>query len=294
MEEKLTIIEEEHPTKPTYSYTPPVNKLLSYTNIKGEDPLPEISYTEQFGIGPEHIPELIRMATDDYLSGDDSNEFEFAAPLHAVCALAELHAEAAIEPLLTTYDKASQNDNEWMLETLLDVYTTIGPAALPALEQFLADPSHEDSAKNYVTEIIDNIAKKYPESRKECIAIAMRRLADFEKNDPELNSFLIADLIHMKALEAVPLIEEAYANDCVDEAWCGDWNDVQYALGLKERPPRKERPNIFPSLSKSPPARSVPSISTTPIHKSTKKSPPSKKAKLKMAKDSKKANRRKK
>jgi hypothetical protein len=32
--------------------------------------------------------------------------FEFAATLHAVSALAELRAEAAIEPLLTIYDKA--------------------------------------------------------------------------------------------------------------------------------------------------------------------------------------------
>ena len=183
------ISEEAPPKTCTHSYTPPLDKLLTYTNIKGDNPLPGISYVETFGIGKDDIPELIRMATDEYLSGDDSNEFEFAAPLHAVRALAELHAEDAIEPLLTLYDKASREDNEWMLETLIDVYTTIGPVALPALEHFLADPSHDDSAKNYVTEIIDKIAKKYPEARTECIAVAMRRLADFEVNDPELNSF---------------------------------------------------------------------------------------------------------
>ena len=62
----------------------------------------------------------------------------------------------------------------------------------------------------------------------------------------------------MKALEAVPLIEEAYANDCVDEAWCGDWTEVQYSLGLKERPPRKERRSIFPTLSTLTPTLSTP------------------------------------
>jgi len=287
--------EDAHPI--TDSYAPPLDRLLIYTNIKGDDPLPNISYVETFGLGPEHVPDLIRMATDDYLNGEDSNEFEFAAPLHAVRALAELHAEAAIETLLSLYDKASQSENEWMLETLIDVYTTIGPVALPALEQFLADPSHDDSAKNCVTEIIDHIAKKYPETRTECIGVVTRRLADFEMNDPELNSFLIADLIHMKALEAAPLIEEAYANDCVDEAWCGDWNDVQYSLGLKERPPRQERSGIFPLLSTPTPTPvlatpSNPDLSV--VHKSNKKSPSSKKAKSKMAKASKKANRRKK
>src|SRR6266852_3786724 len=55
------IEEEEHPKTPTYSYTPPVDKLLTYTT---EDLFSEINYAEKFGIGPEHIPELIRMATD--------------------------------------------------------------------------------------------------------------------------------------------------------------------------------------------------------------------------------------
>jgi hypothetical protein len=302
------IAEKAPPTTRTHSYTPPLDKLISYTNIKGDDPLPEISYVETFCIGKDDIPELIRMATDEYLNGDDSNEFEFAAPLHAVRALAELHAEDAIEPLLTLYDKASQNDNEWMLETLVDVFTTIGPATLPSLEQFLADPLHDDSAKNYVTEILEQIADKYPETRTECIAIATRRLADFEVNDPGLNAFLIADLTHMKAVEAAPLIQEAFANDCVEEFWCGDWDEVQYDLGMKERPPRNERRSIFPTLSTSTPtlstptpARSTPtptpskpSIPHTPVPKSTKKSPPSKKAKakVKMTKASKRANRK--
>jgi hypothetical protein len=289
--------EEAPPQTPPYSYMPPVDKLLTFTDIKEANPLPKISYAEKFGIGPEHIPELIRMATDDYLAGDDSNNFEFAAPLHAVSALAELHAEAAIEPLLTLYDKASQNGNEWMLETLVHVFTTIGPVALPSIEQFLADSSHEDFAQNYVTEIIARIAKKYPEARTECMAVVMRRLADFKVNNPELNASLVAELIDMEAVEAAPLIEEAYANDCVDESWCGDWEEVQYELGLKERPARQERSSIFPIIST--PAPSTPARSTTPIpntlvHKSTKKSPASKKAKIKMTKASKKANRRKK
>jgi hypothetical protein len=308
--EAQALSEEEHPTMPTHPYMPPLDKLLTYTNIKGDDPLPEISYVETFGIGKDDIPELIRMATDDYLNSEDANEFEFAAPLHAVRALAELHAEDAIEPLLTLYDKASQNDNEWMLETLVDVFTAIGPATLPSLEQFLADPLHDDSAKNYITEILEQIAEKYPETRTECIAIATRCLADFEVNDPGLNAFLIADLMSMKAVEAAPLIQEAFANDCVEEFWCGDWDEVQYELGLKERPPRKERSSIFPTLptwtptlSTSTPAQftptptpSMPSIPNTPVHKSTKKSPPSKKAKakVKMAKASKRANRKRK
>jgi hypothetical protein len=292
--QKPKIVDAAPTTTRTHPYTPPVDNLLTYTDIEGEDPLPEISYAEKFGIAPEHIPELIRMATDDYLASADANEFEATAPLHAVSALAELHAEAAIDPLLTYFDKASQNDHEWMLETLVDFYLTVGPVALPSLEQFLADPSHDDSAQNYVGEIIGKMPQKHPEARTECIAVVMRRLADFEVNDPELNGCLIGGLIRMKALEAVPLIEEAFANDCVDESWCGDWTEVQYSLGLKERPATKERFSLFSPPST--PTRPTTSIPTTPTYKPTKKTPASKKAKTKskMAKASKRANRRKK
>lgn len=296
---------------PTHSYTPPLDKLLTYTNIKGDEPFPEISYAEQFGIGPEHIPELIRMATDDYLAGDDANEFEFAAPFHAVRALAELHAQEAIEPLLTIYDKALQHNNDWMLETLVDVYTIIGPVALPSLEQFLLDQSHDDNVQNYITEIIGRIVKEHPETRTECVAMLTRRLAEFEENEPDLNAFLIIELLQMKALESAYLIQEAFESDCVNEFWCGDWDEAQYQLGLKERPPTKDRDSILrerlgppnrpmPALSTTSmttrpiSARSTTSITTTPIHKSTKNASASKKAKVKMAKASKKTNRRKK
>ncbi len=94
-------MQDEHPQTRIQSYTPPLDKLLTYTGILEEDPFPEISYAEKFGIDPEHISELIRMVTDDYLVSDDANEFELAATLHAIRSLAEIHAEAAIEPLLS-------------------------------------------------------------------------------------------------------------------------------------------------------------------------------------------------
>jgi hypothetical protein len=286
--------EEEQPKGLVHSYAPPVDRLLTYTSIQGDDPLPkEVSYVELFGIGAEHVPELIRMATDEYLGSEDASEFEFAAPLHAVRALAELRAEEAIEPLLTIYDKASENDNEWMLETLVDVYTTLGPVALPALEQFLADPLHDVSAQGYVTSIISSIANTYLEARGECIAVVSRRLADFEVNNPQLNDSLVRTLLRMKAVEAASVIEAAYASGRVDDFWGRDWDDAQYELGLKERPAMPERVST-PQIT-STPARSTMSPTAAPVHKAAKKSAASKKGKtkMKMAKASRKTNRRK-
>jgi len=284
--------EEERLTTRTHSYTPPVDQLLAYTSIKGEDPLPEeISYVEKFGIGPEHIPELICMATDDYLASDNANEFEFTAPIHAICTLAELRAEAAIEPLVILYDKVLKNSNQWMLDALVDFYTDFGLVGLPVLEQFLADQSHEKRAQHFVRDTIEVLAKKKPEARPECIAAMTRRLAEFEVNDPVFNGFLIADLVDLKAVESVPLIQRALASGCVDKSICGDWNEVQYDLGLKERP------EIEPDLripATSTPTQPMAGTANTLAHKPTKKSSSSKKAKTKMIKASKRANRRKK
>ena len=99
------------------------------------------------------------------------------------------------------------------------------------------------------------------------------------------------DLLDMQAVETAPLIERAYASDHVDEMFCGHWDEVQYELGLKERPTPKPDYRALPGLPT--PAEFTPSTTNTLAHKTTKKSPPSNKTKIKMAETSKKANRKK-
>ena len=89
------------------------------------------------------------------------------------------------------------------------------------------------------------------------------------------------DLLDMQAVETAPLIERAYASDHVDEMFCGHWDEVQYELGLKERPTPKPDYRALPGLPT--PAELTPSTTNTPAHKTTKKSPPSNKTKIKMA-----------
>jgi hypothetical protein len=95
----------------------------------------------------------------------------------------------------------------------------------------------------------------------------------------------------MKAVEAAPIIEAAYASGRVDDFWGGDWDEAQYELGLKERPARPERSSFSAPSTLTRPSTSVADIYA---HTSKKKAPASKKAKAKMVKASKKANRRKK
>ena len=66
------------------SYSPPVDKLLTYGDAHehGGDPQDWPEYLE-LGIGPEHIPDLIRMATDEELRWAELDTLEVWAPIHA-------------------------------------------------------------------------------------------------------------------------------------------------------------------------------------------------------------------
>lgn len=80
------------------SYPSPVDKLLTYGDARlGADSWP--NYLE-LGFGPEHIPDLIRMATDEALNTAETEDMAVWVPTHAWRTLGQLRAEAAIKPLL--------------------------------------------------------------------------------------------------------------------------------------------------------------------------------------------------
>jgi hypothetical protein len=220
----------------TTAYTSPVDKLLTIGEPESVNPDKWPNYLE-LGLGPEHIPDLIRMATDRKLRDLEEEEYEdedpdFWAPIHAIHALGQLHAETAIEPLVNLL--AESQDDEWMLEELPSVYGMIGPVAIPALTAYLADSSHEMYSRSYASNGLIEIADRYPESREECIASISKQLEAFEENDYELNAFIIGDLAHLKAVETLPLIERAFEADRVDE-FIIDLDYVLEEFGLKER-----------------------------------------------------------
>jgi hypothetical protein len=110
----------------------------------------------------------------------------------------------------------------------------IGPAAIPALTAYLADKSHEVYARSVAAHALEKIATLHPETRSECVTALSQYLESAQEDDPELNGFVISHLAHLKALEALPIIERAFATDSVD-TFIINLEDVQVELGLKER-----------------------------------------------------------
>lgn len=210
-------------------YREPVNVLLTLGDPR------EISHQwsdySEYGIGVEHIPDLIQLATDPELHWADSESLEVWSSLHAWRALGQLRAEEAIEPLLNLFHELEEDD--WVGEELPRVYGMIGAEAIPALTVYLADTSRNSFTRISAAQALSEIAMSHAEAREACVAALTRQLEIFGKNDRELNGFLISYLVDMQAVEAAPLMQRVFAARRVDKMVVGDWEDVQVGLGLK-------------------------------------------------------------
>lgn len=211
------------------SYPSPVSTLLTLGDCRKMREWPD--YLE-LGIGPEHIPDLIRMALDEELHRTGSYSLEVWAPIHAWRALAQLRAEAAVEPLTRLLVRISEFGDDWVGEELPKVFGMIGPTAVPVLARYLADPSHDLRARIAAANSFEEIGNRHPDARAECVTALAKQLEQFAELDPTLNAFIISFLLDLKAVEAVPVMERAFAAGRVDISIQGDWEDVQIRLGL--------------------------------------------------------------
>jgi len=183
------------------------------------------------GIGSEHIPDLIRMATDEALEETDEESVAVWAPIHARRTLGLLQAEAAIEPLFSLFTGMYESD--WVTEELPEVFGMIGQAALPRLRATIADITTDEIVCIDAITCVEKIGIRWTEARSACVALLMEQLELFEINDPEANGFLVSGLVELQAREAAPVIERAFASRCVDLTVMGNWEDVQVKLSLK-------------------------------------------------------------
>lgn len=231
-------------------YQPPVRDLLELPvpRFGRYNPWPEYL---AMGFADEHVPELIRMATDAGLVEGDENETATHGGIHAWRTLGLLRAEAAVEALLELFDV----DDDWVREEIPAVLGMIGSAAFEPAHRALArysldpdDPWKAAAASNTLVEI----ARRFPGMRDAAVATLSRRLRWWARHDPTLNTSLIDDLVELKAVEAAPLIEEVFANGAADLSIGDDWEDVQLELGLiAERttphPPRTPLARLHPT-----------------------------------------------
>jgi hypothetical protein len=222
------------------TYKSPVDQLLTLGKATGGR-VPENwpDYPGLYGLTEEHIPELIRMATDKALNRAATDSLEVWAPVHAWRAIGQLGAQEAIEPLIEVIRQGE--DDEWIWEEIPMVYSLLGPAAIPTLAQYISDNAPELSTTLTAAVALEEIVKRHPDARQACVPLVIAQLEKYKENDPGVNAYLIVVLLECGAKEALPLIEKAFAANAVDEMMMGDWEDVQVEFGVKEPDPNRER-----------------------------------------------------
>ena len=280
----------------TANYPSPVDKLLTYGDVRPPREWP--NYLE-LDLSLEHVPDLIRMAIDRDLFAADMDSLETWAPIHAWRALGQLRAQAAIEPLVGLLRRIDEVGDEWIQDEIPAVLGMIGPAAMPALAAYLADPAHEIYARAAAARGLQQLAERQPDARAECVALLTRQLELFAEQDATFNAFLVDLLVELAAVESAPVMERAFAADKVDWFIRGDWEDIQVELGLKQAREHPRDLNTFPVLTlthESPPRADTAHLLEDIDHQYpvSRKAKTKAKAKRKMAEKSKKKNQKKK
>jgi hypothetical protein len=196
------------------------------------------------GLGPEHVPELIRLALDSSLFEKyPAEEPAGWAPVHAGRALGQLRALEAVEPLLGLFDEdRGSSDYQW--DDFRFVVALVGPAALPPLLAYLADEARAPKGRWRVGDALVELARQYPQARADSVAAMTRVLEQADRNDPALNGGMMNCLLDLHAVESAAVIEQAFKTGNIEELYVGRWEDVRHELGLGP-PPARKRPEAL-------------------------------------------------
>ncbi len=205
-----------------------------------EDDLVPVDY-RRLGLGREHLPELLRLATNtewNHAMGD--------ATLHTVRAIAAVGGGEAPGALLRLLQETEGEDWDWLREEVKRALWGLAPDAIGPLADFAADETRGPLSRIAAVEAASRIARAHPEGRSETVARLTALLAQYAVQDTDLNGFLVAALVDLGAKEAAPVIERAFGAGRVNEMIDGDWEDAQVELGLKVR---RERPRTANRLT---------------------------------------------
>lgn len=215
------------------AYQPPVDSLLRMEE-------PDAKTWDDYialGLGPDHIPELIRMAVDNNLQWSD-DPLEIYAPVHAWRALGQLKAVEAIYPLLLIFDVVDDLEDDYIDIELPIVFGMIGEPAINPLVDYIRDTDdlHSIWARVSAVAALGEVGMQNVDARprvieEECRLLEDQFQASTRKNADDdqmmFNAFIINSLKELGAVESLPLIRKFYDAGAVDMEISGDWDEVE-------------------------------------------------------------------
>jgi len=185
----------------------------------------------QHGFEQCDVDDLIQLATDANLN--QTQDDTVWVPVHAWRALAQLKSTKAIIPLITLFDSADKNEDDWMMNDLPEVMGMIGTDALLPLFAFILDNTHQQSAYLVAASALNQIHKNQPDCRDELLVFYQQYLEQPHHQQKALNGFIVINLLDIKAVELIDEIRQIFTNKCVDLMCAGDLEEVEIKLGVR-------------------------------------------------------------
>jgi yecA family protein len=203
------------------------------------------------GFTAADAPLLAALVADENLSNADADSNEVWIPLHAWRALQPL-MPAGLQELLPALQVLDEDD--WANAELPQVFAAAGAVAIAPLQAFIQDDAHTEFARGTAVDALTEIARRDAGLRVQVLTALVERLQASAEDDGWVNGCIVSALIDMEAVEAFDAIRDAYAADKVDWSFCGDLEDVQMELGLREeRDTPRPRYNVLGDGNRFPP-----------------------------------------
>ncbi|GAC1431257.1 MAG: hypothetical protein NVSMB65_04770 [Chloroflexota bacterium] len=215
-----------------------VAQLLTELRLAGEQPDPGL-LAQIKARGEAVVAPLIGMALDEHLYEAGSESPDVWAPGHALRLLGELGAAEAVAPLLGLFAR----DEDWLIDALPECLGHLGEPALRPVHALLADRTQPVSTRYLCSTALVRMAQRHPHLRDDVVAMLAAQLAPTACQSPDdetVNGHIIADLLDLHPVEALPAIQRAFDEDHVDQRIVA-LQDVQEELGLLPSGPASSR-----------------------------------------------------
>ena len=179
-----------------------------------------------YGFTSADVPDLIAIIVDEEPNGKSGIWLH----LHTWRTLGQLKAVDAIEPLITSFDFFSLVEDNAAFKELPEVIGMIGEPAIAPIARYLSKTSTSTFARSIANDALGNIAKQQPDCRDKVLASYKTYLLAPDCLSRRLNSFIIRQLLDLKAAELIEDIRPLFKNECVEQGITGELGDIEKKL----------------------------------------------------------------
>ncbi len=198
-------------------------------------------YVTTCRISADDVPGLIDIAlkwsdvdwTPNPIPPRTDEEIASLLPVTAWRALADLQADAAVEPLLQLLRDCNDPHDEWLADDLPHFCSNIGEPAIQPLIPLAADPSLKEFVRTIALRSLGLVARNHPGTHERIVGCLTEIMAQAVEGHRTFNSLLLEELVDLGAVQAAEPIERAFSRNLIDHGMVGDWEQVRRELGVE-------------------------------------------------------------